>query len=166
MLEIWEDIKNYEGLYQISNLGMVRSLPRRSTQGGILKLGLNRDGYYHVSLSKNSVRETLKVHRLVAENFVPNPENKSCVNHKDGIKVNNEVVNLEWCTHKENSTHADIILKKLYRGDAHKSSKISLAIVNKIRHNTSNTQMELSNIYLISQSQISRIKLNQSRVHG
>lgn len=108
MEEIWKDIKDYEGLYQVSNLGRVRSLPRKGTYKDIhiLKLGKNHKGYLQVKLSKDSVLKCKSIHRLVAEVFIPNPDNKPQVNHKDTNKENNCVNNLEWVTNLENMQHS------------------------------------------------------------
>ena len=101
MTEVWKDVKNYEGLYQISNLGNVK----RISSGKRLK-PYNRKGYIRVALSKDDTTKHIDIHRLVAQAFIPNPENKPEVNHIDGDKSNNEVSNLEWCTRKENMNHA------------------------------------------------------------
>lgn len=101
MKEVWKDIEGYEGLYQISNLGRVK----RVTTGRILKGGKDKDGYLMVKLYKNNIRSNKKIHRLVAEAFIPNPENKPQVNHADENKTNNSLDNLEWMTAKENINH-------------------------------------------------------------
>ena len=111
MKEVWKDIKGWEGRYQVSNLGRVRSLDYtykqshgyRTREGMILKSSLKENGYARVSLGRNNQK---LIHRLVAETFIPNPENKRTVNHKDGNKQNNCVDNLEWATHQENNIHA------------------------------------------------------------
>ena len=112
--EIWKDIEGYEGLYQISNFGNVKSLDNtviysnrriRKHKSKLLKFGICR-GYCIVNLYKNKRSSSSKVHRLVAQAFIPNPENKPTVNHKDGNKQNNCVDNLEWATIKENNNHA------------------------------------------------------------
>ena len=106
-IEIWKDIENYKGFYQISDCGNVRSLARDiycqngtfhyHTKEKILVPCLNRYGYQYVNLSKNGKRKVMTIHRLVAMAFLPNPENKPMVNHKDEVKTNNVVSNLEWC---------------------------------------------------------------------
>lgn len=110
-MEIWKDIKNYEGLYQISTLGNVKSVTRKkrsiySNQDIILKPGLNTQGYLFVGLYKNGKTTQKRINRLVAEAFIPNPLNKAYVNHKNEIKTDNNVDNLEWVTPKENSNYS------------------------------------------------------------
>ena len=100
MQEIWKDIKGYDGKYQISNYGRVKSLLRYKK---ILKPILQTKGYFYVSLCKPNKNFT--IHRLVAEEFIPNPENLPCVNHKDENKHNNHVDNLEWCTYEYNNNY-------------------------------------------------------------
>lgn len=101
MEEIWKDIEGYEGLYQVSNLGRVHSLYRNI----ILKGFIDQDGYRLVTIYKNNTKSNKTIHRLVAQAFIPNPENKSHVNHIDEDKTNNRVDNLEWMTAKENINH-------------------------------------------------------------
>ena len=105
-MEIWKDVIDYEGLYEMSNLGSIRSQARTGTKGGILKQKLSNTGYWSVRLSKNGTVRSNNVHRIFAKLFIPNPENKPCINHKDGVKSNNDINNLEWCTYKENTAHA------------------------------------------------------------
>lgn len=108
--EIWRDIKGFEGLYQVSNLGRVKSVERLTIRNGrnypikekLLSLHHDKDGYIVVSLSNLGKSSPYKVHRLVCEAFLPNPENKPCVDHISTIKDDNRVENLRWCTHKEN----------------------------------------------------------------
>ena len=97
MKEIWKEIKDYEGLYWISNQGHVKN-----RHGRILKPDYSNKGYACVILCKNGKNKQRRVHILVAETFIPNPLNLPEVNHKDENKANNCVDNLEWCTHQEN----------------------------------------------------------------
>lgn len=105
MKEIWKDIIGYEGLYQVSNLGNVRKIKKN----GIIKsknVYLHKTNYVVSTFCKNGFQKTFRVHRLVAQAFIPNPNNKPYVNHKDGNKQNNCVSNLEWVTHIENMEHS------------------------------------------------------------
>ena len=113
-MEIWKDIKGYEGYYQVSNLGRVKSierLVRKSTKqymakSYILTSALTIHGYYFVALCRNSRCKSKTIHRLMLKAFIPNPKNKKCINHINGIKTDNRLENLEWCTHSENLKHA------------------------------------------------------------
>lgn len=111
-IEVWKDIKGYEGLYQVSNLGRVRSLNYNKTKTvRTLKLTSNAKGYLQLILHKNGKISSRKVHRLVAEAFIPNPEELPQVNHKDENKTNNCVDNLEWCTNYYNAWYGTKIDK-------------------------------------------------------
>lgn len=105
MIEIWKDIVDYEGKYQVSNFGNIRSLPVKSKtkyfKGSNLIQFTDCCGYLCVNLS----RKLYKVHRLVANAFIPNPDSLPCINHKDENKHNNRVDNLEWCTYKYNANY-------------------------------------------------------------
>lgn len=112
--EIWKDIQGYEGRYKISNTGKVKSIQRQVSNGTglvtlptrILKQGTSHKGYPIAYLSKNAKSKTVRIHRLVAKAFIPNPDNKPQINHIDGDKTNNNVSNLEWVTNSENQLHA------------------------------------------------------------
>lgn len=134
MEEIWKDIEGYEGYYQISNLGQVKSLSRESKnrcgkitlKEKLLKSYLNNQKYVNVNLYKYGKRKSFKVHRLVAIHFIPNFENKLEVNHIDGDKSNNCTNNLEWCTAKENTQHAhkNGLVKYSYGKDHFKAKQV------------------------------------------
>ena len=105
MREIWKDINGYEGFYQISNYGRIRSFKKIDNKWFYLKPWVQNSGYEVVSLAKNTVHQKYLVHRLVAENFIPNPDNLPCVNHKDENKLNNHSDNLEWCSYEYNNNY-------------------------------------------------------------
>ena len=105
-MEIWKDIKGYEGLYQVSNMGRIKSLGNNKTRKEkILSLKPSNNGYIKVYLCKNGKQKPFSVHRLVAQAFLPNPDNLPEVNHIDENKENNHVKNLEWCDRKYNMTY-------------------------------------------------------------
>ena len=112
-IEIWKDIKGYEGLYQISNMGRVKSLKRkcktirgeRTVNEKIRSLSFDTYGYLIVQLKKEGIGKTRTIHRLVAETFIENPNNYTQVNHIDEDKTNNCVSNLEWCTMQQNNSY-------------------------------------------------------------
>ena len=111
-MEVWKDIKGYEGKYQVSNLGRVKSLPKRRGRGVgymceemILTQAKHHYGYNVVNLRSNGKGTTIEVHRLVANAFICNPDNKPQINHANGNKTDNRVENLEWCTNGENQLH-------------------------------------------------------------
>lgn len=111
-MEIWKDIAGFEGLYQVSNLGNVKSLPRRTTKGVIMKQHVNkRNGYCYVGLSNRDQKVTRRVHCLVMNAFYPvnkkeGYDKEYTINHKDGDKTNNKLDNLEWCSQRDNQNHA------------------------------------------------------------
>lgn len=111
MKEIWKDIVGYEGLYQVSNFGRVKSFYGKKE---ILTNRPDRDGYYRTTLVKNKKRKDYYVHRLVAQNFIADIQDKQ-VNHKNGIRTDNNPNNLEWCTCKENIHHSIYKLKSRYK---------------------------------------------------
>lgn len=125
MIEEWKDIQDYEGYYQVSNLGKLRSLDRiidfpnrhkgvmvkRLRKGSVMKPGNSPNGYKVCRLTKDGVFKHYSFHRLVAKAFIENPLNLPQINHIDGNKKNNEVSNLEWCSQSHNILHAYNVLK-------------------------------------------------------
>lgn len=112
-MEIWKDVKDYEGLYQVSNKGQIKRTKHTRSNGRgyytvnerILSTHLNNKGYKIITLCKNNKVKTHILHRLIAEAFIPNPDNLPQINHKDENKTNNDIKNLEWCTHKYNNNY-------------------------------------------------------------
>lgn len=152
-MEIWKEIKDYNGLYFISNLGNIKN-----AKGKILKQGLCSQGYSRLNLTINNKYKTHRVHRLIAEAFIENIDNKPYINHINGIKNDNRIENLEWCTAKDNIRHAfKTGLKISAKGDKHGKSKISNELAKEIM-NTNLRVSELVKIYPLSYSQLSRIK--------
>lgn len=146
MCEVWKDIPGYEGFYQVSNIGRVKSLDRvvidrngrhMKYKGVLLTPQYNEFGYQKIMLMMSRKGRTFKIHQLVAMTFIENKENHPCVNHKDGNKENNSVDNLEWCTFGENNKHAyEIGLKIPYNRDGERNpkSKFSNSEVEYIRN--------------------------------
>ncbi len=132
MLEIWKPIQDYEGLYEISNLGNARSLNfHREGKTRLLKQKETRDGYLETTLSKNGKPKYIRTHRLVAMAFCENPNNKPEINHIDGNKHNNSANNLEWCTSSENQKHAyKLGLQKVNGGAITNKKKIKCIELN------------------------------------
>ncbi len=117
--EIWKDIPGYEGLYQVSSCGNVRSMNYRGLgKVKVLKTAEDKRGYTHVNLFKDKIPKTCQVHRLVAIAFIPNPNNLPQINHKDCNPRNNHIENLEWCDAKYNSQYIygwhEPVRKQLY----------------------------------------------------
>lgn len=138
MEEIWKDIEGFEGFYQISNLGRVKSLGgwcgTAKRKEKIRSTSLTHDGYVKVRLIHQGKDKTMRVHRLVAEAFIPNLEGKDTVNHIDGNKLNNSVLNLEWTDRTEQMLHAyDLGLKTSRVGSTNSNAKLTDEQVKEIR---------------------------------
>lgn len=174
MQEIWKDIKEYEGYYQVSNFGNVKSLQRTVKAGRyffdkdipekILKSCNARDGYSRIVLNKKGKIKTKLVHRLVAETFLQNFENKKEVNHKSGNKNDNTLNNLEWVTSKENIVHAFLNgLKKGNFGQNNTRSRLVLNIENGIFYESAKEAANSKNYnYVYFAKQLAGKRLNNT----
>lgn len=160
-MEIWKDIEGFEGLYQVSNYGRVKGLKTNT----ILKPN-EHTGYLRVQLSKNGKQTNHFIHRLVARTFIPNPENKPEVNHKDADKKNNHVENLEWVTSKENSRHA-VQQGLIKNGSELKNSKLVESDIPKIREmiKQGHTYSQIGKRFGISKTTVWQIKEGVTWTH-
>jgi hypothetical protein len=166
--EIWKDIKGYEGYYQISNYGKVKSLKRGRKKKTIFKKPtIKQNGYYILALYKNNNQKIFYLHRLIGIMFIPNPENKKWMNHKDGNKLNNSIANLEWCSPSENNYHAIRNKLRQYKlGEDRPQSKLKRKDVLEIRKLYSKiSQLQLAKLYSVSTKTIQSIILRKTWRH-
>lgn len=165
-MEKWKDIFHYAGLYQISNWGRIKSLPRNTTSGGIIKPNFN-SGYPRICLVKNGFIKSYSIHRLVALTFIPNPQDKRYVNHKDGNRLNIKATNLEWVTPSENNLHAfKNGLSNSFKGSNHPMSKLTEKQVIKIRKLAKRySQQHLARMFGVKFQTISDIVLRKKWRH-
>jgi len=168
--QIWIPIIDFENFYEVSEYGDIKSIPRtvgsriRSTgvntrylSEKLLIHDENKQGYLRVTLAKNGVNKRFAVHRLVAMAFIPNPENKPAINHKDGNKKNNHYSNLEWCTNSENNKHAHKTgLNNGRLGKSKYSIAIQETVITMLR--AGNSTHQASRITGIPQTSIIKIK--------
>lgn len=157
-MEVWKDIKGYEGVYQVSNIGRVKRLFKKHEN--ILTGKIRKDGYCEYLLKYNNKPKYFLAHRLVAEAFLPNPDNLPCVNHIDCDKSNNFVKNLEWCTYQENMTHA-VDNHLCSKGEKHYKTKLREEQVIEI-YNSDLSVRKLASIYGVNDGTISYIKNGKS----
>ena len=169
MEEIWKDIPDYKGLYQVSNLGRIKSLQTNR----IIKGGLTGYGYLHINARKDRKSHTLYVHKAVASAFIPNPDNKPQVNHIDGNKLNNCLDNLEWVTYSENNKHAyKTGLKKATKGKNNDYSRSLMTPINQYDLDGNfikrwNSQKEITNELNIPQQSISScVRGKRNKTHN
>ena len=158
-MENWKDIKGYEGIYQISKIGMVKSLAGTGSgkrpHDSMMNTFGNGNGYAYVTLTKNKKRRNHYIHRLVAEAFVSNPESKPQVNHIDCNKKNNTWNNLEWVTPKENMRHA--VENGRMNIDGVRKIDFADACLIRLKDKEGVSRVELCNEFDLSPAQISRI---------
>lgn len=165
-LVIWKDVEGFEGLYRVSNEGVLMSLPRWGTKGGIVKRIRTDTGYEKYILCKDGKVYTKRVHRLLAQHFIANPENKPYINHIDGNPLNNTLDNLEWVTPKENSQHAVRTGLINAKGENHPQAKLTDQEVLEIRDLYKNKiykQREIGAMYGVSHTHVCAIVLNNKR---
>lgn len=168
MDEVWKDVVGYEELYQISNLGRIKSF-KESLDGKVLKQTKDKDGYFKIGIrDKFFKRKYFRVHRLVAEAFIPNPNNYDYVNHKDNNPANNIVSNLEWCTLAYNNKY-----RFTHGGYSHKGEKSTTAILTNeqvleiydLCWHSEKSQSEIARMFGVSRGAISGIKYGDSWSH-
>lgn len=154
--EIWKEIEGYNGHYQVSNHGRIKSF-KRNANGDILKTPANNRGYSQAYLCLPGIEKSYNAHVIVAKTFLANPHSKPCVNHIDGNKRNNHINNLEWVTHKENTAHAFATgLNKANYG-ARKLTELSVKEIRYLHRYNAKSMKELSKIYGVTTQTIWKI---------
>lgn len=174
-MEIWKPVKRFDHSYEVSNFGRIRSIDRnilnkhnyRFEKGKVMVPNVHRQGYLRIFLSNGVFRERFLVHRLVAEAFIDNPDNKPFVNHKDNNPANNHADNLEWCTQKENVHHArGLGVLKPHRGEDNATSKLLTTDILEIRRLAgTDTNRKLAKQFNISEAHISKIIKREAWTH-
>ncbi len=151
--EIYYDLKGFEGIYVISKLGNIKTKTTNSKTSGrkptgkILKQKISNSGYLTIPLRKEKKQKNYLVHRLLCIQFLENPENKKCVNHKDSNRTNNNLENLEWCTHSENNSHAHKFGgQKIYVGEKHSQNVLTEKKVLSIREKYNTTKISMNKL--------------------
>jgi len=168
MKEIWKDIKDYDGYYQVSNIGRIRSLPRKeSPHLQAIKHVIRKDGYHWFTARRDGTPKQIRIHRAVAQSFITNEQGFDIVNHIDGDKSNNTTENLEWCTAKENVRHAHRLgLVNHVKGENHGRAKLKELDVIRIKQLLDSITLdELADIYSVSRPTIEAIKYGRTWGH-
>jgi len=175
--EIWKDVLGFEGFYQVSNLGRVRSVDRvvvhprygdMRRKSRVLKPSLSTCGYLSLVLCRDGVDSSKTVHSLVALAFIGDRPNGYQINHKDGNRFNNSLENLEYCTRLDNMRHAfDLGLMNTPKGEKHRSAKLKVSDIPIIRQRLSegHFQTAIARDYGVTQGIISAIKLGKNWKH-
>lgn len=161
-IEYWKNVVGYEGLYMVSDCGSAKSVKFGKERSLIPQLC--RDGYFRVTLRINNAPKRFSVHRLVALAFITNHENKRCINHKNGIKTDNNVENLEWCTYSENLKHAFANNLACAKGERNTQHKLTEIEATEIKGNCEPLAV-LAKAYNVSEATISRIRTGKTWKH-
>lgn len=171
--EVWKDIKGYEGKYKISNFGRVKSISRfinccgssrRMLKDKVMKAQVNSQGYLRIQLRKGNTYHWLRIHRIVASEFLENKINKPQVNHIDGNKSNNNCSNLEFVTRLENMRHAvdNRLMPHGEKSHQHKLSCADVIKIRKLKKYSGSTQRIIASIFRVSEVTISNICRNKT----
>lgn len=171
MEEIWKSISEYEGMYDVSNLGRIRS-HKYINSPRTMANKKDPNGYESIVLCKYGTRNQQRIHRLVAFEFLPNPNNYPVVNHKNGIRNDNRAENLEWCTQSQNLIHSRDVLGYKRKGESSQGSKNGRALVSEEQvlamrkdRELGKSNIEISNCYKISPSTLSKILTRNTWKH-
>lgn len=173
-IEIWKPIINYEGYYEISNKGNIRSLDRiinlkngftRNEKGKTMKIGISHKNYKYVNLSKNSKNTQYEIHRLLAINFLENINNFNIVNHIDGNTLNNNLNNLEWCNIRENATHGNLFKNKTSKYPCVYKPKNSNKFLAEINHNKEKIYLGSFDTELIAYEEVLKYKKDNNIIN-
>jgi hypothetical protein len=156
---MWKDVPTFSGRYEASETGEIR----HATTKHIRKQRINKFGYCQINISRNDgtgKSNTVLVHKLIAETFIPNPDNLPEINHINGVKSDNRVENLEWCTRSENQIHAyKMGLSYVYHGEEHPKAKFTNEQAHQVKqmYNNGISQQKIADFFHVSQTTIGRI---------
>lgn len=166
--EIWKDIIGYDGLYQVSNKGNIKSF-KKDKNGKLLMLKIDKDGYKNIGLrDANYIRKFKRVHRLVAEAFIENSNSFTQINHKDNNPANNYVENLEWCSVEYNNKYRFSNGNASHKGSKHPQATITEDVavqIFELGHSGLFTESQLAKKFNTTRSVINKIRLSKSWTH-